>query len=692
MKMRNGSKRWNAAEVPCHRYLHGHILLPSETVRSSIWARVEQILLKFNYFTVFLAGNDSFQKTLKSCGGRMMKFFRSSIVNRIGALTVTLILLAVAAVVGVMHFSLKNSVMQDAQNDAREAGRAMAVLAGMAIDGMDVVIEAGGIAALNADAIPDFEDHGLVDSTADSIHGVATVFQAQGSDYVRVSTNVLKEDGTRAVGTTLAADHPAQAYLARGEAYYGPAKLFGRDFMTGYVPVKNAGSNVGILFIGIPMEVYFAKINAMLMLVASVGAAVMVVFGIVAYAAIRAMISPMKRLCDAVRQLASGDVSAEPPYVSRTDEFGEIGRALSVFRDNAMQKERAESESAEQRSLADAERSRSDDEKRAMDNQISLAVNGLAIGLKALAQGDLTKEIETPFSGPLEQARLDFNASLSGLREVIADIQKATAAIDAGSGEIRNAADDMSRRTERQAASVEETAAALEEITATVRDSSRRAEEASNLVGRTRQGAQQSGALVQDAVAAMGRIERSSNEISSIIGVIDEIAFQTNLLALNAGVEAARAGEAGKGFAVVASEVRALAQRSADAAKEIKELISTSAQQVEQGVRLVGDTGLSLESIVAEVNQVNDHVAAIAQSAREQATSLAEVNTAVNSIDQATQQNAAMAEQSTAASHGLVRETSALNALISRFSFVRDESGQDATRLRAMGDMLRRAS
>ena len=623
----------------------------------------------------------------------MLKFFRSSIVNRIGALTVTLILLAVAAVVGVMHFNLKNSVMQDAQSDAREAGRAMAVLAGMAIEGVDVAIEAGAIEALNADAIPDFSDHALVDRTADSIHGVATVFQARGADYVRVSTNVLKEDGTRAVGTTLAADHPAHAYLARGDAYYGPAKLFGRDFMTGYVPVKNAtGSNVGILFIGIPMEVYFAKINSMLMLVASVGAAVMVVFGAVAYGAIRVMISPMKRLCDAVRQLASGDVSAEPPYVSRTDEFGEIGRALAVFRDNAMQKERAESESARQRSMADAERSRSDDEKRATDYQISLAVDGLAVGLKALAQGDLTREIETPFTGPLEQARLDFNASLSGLREVIADIRKATVAIDAGSGEIRNAADDMSRRTERQAASVEETAAALEEITATVRDSSRRAEEASNLVARTRQGAQQSGALVQDAVAAMGRIERSSNEISNIIGVIDEIAFQTNLLALNAGVEAARAGEAGKGFAVVASEVRALAQRSAEAAKEIKELISTSAQQVEQGVRLVGDTGVSLESIVAEVNQINDHVAAIAQAAREQATSLAEVNSAVNTIDQATQQNAAMAEQSTAASHGLVTETSALNMLIARFSLVRDQTGQDADHLRAMGNMLRRAS
>ncbi|WP_244654666.1 methyl-accepting chemotaxis protein, partial [Rhizobium wenxiniae] len=200
---------------------------------------------------------------------------------------------------------------------------------------------------------------------------------------------------------------------------------------------------------------------------------------------------------------------------------------------------------------------------------------------------------------------------------------------EAGSAEIRSAADDLAKRTEQQAASVEETAAALEEITTTVKDAARRATEAGSLVTRTRQGAEKSGEVVRSAVKAMEEIERSSGEIGNIIGVIDDIAFQTNLLALNAGVEAARAGEAGKGFAVVAQEVRELAQRSANAAKEIKTLITASNHQVQNGVHLVGETGKALEMIVAEVQEINRHVAAIVESAQEQSSGLQQINTAV---------------------------------------------------------------
>jgi methyl-accepting chemotaxis protein len=294
-------------------------------------------------------------------------------------------------------------------------------------------------------------------------------------------------------------------------------------------------------------------------------------------------------------------------------------------------------------------------------------VEVLADALNSLSDGDLTLHLSKPFIPSLEQLRTDFNGASQKLRSAMHAVGENAQAIAAGSNQIRAAADDLSRRTEQQASSVEETAAALEEITTMVADSSRRADEAGRLVADTRQGAEKSGKIVRDAITAMSAIEGSSNEISNIIGVIDDIAFQTNLLALNAGVEAARAGEAGKGFAVVAQEVRELAQRSAKAAKEIKALINASGQQVAAGVCLVVQTGDALQEIVRQVQDINVNVAAIVEAAREQATGLKEINSAVNVIDQGTQQNAAMVEESTAASHSLARETEALFKLIGQF-------------------------
>ncbi len=295
-------------------------------------------------------------------------------------------------------------------------------------------------------------------------------------------------------------------------------------------------------------------------------------------------------------------------------------------------------------------------------------VNELAGSLQAMSGGDLTQQVTTPFTPTLEKLRTDFNAAVGKLRGAMQTVAENATGIAAGAQQIRSASDDLSKRTEQQAASVEETAAALEEITTTVADSSNRAQEAGQLVRRTRENAERSGAVVRNAVDAMGRIETSSAEISNIIGVIDEIAFQTNLLALNAGVEAARAGDAGKGFAVVAQEVRELAQRSAKAAKEIKELITTSNQHVKSGVALVAETGKALEEIVGQVQQVNGNVLAIVESSKEQATGLKEINTAVNIMDQGTQQNAAMVEESTAAAHNLAKEADALFQLLGQFN------------------------
>jgi methyl-accepting chemotaxis protein len=382
----------------------------------------------------------------------------------------------------------------------------------------------------------------------------------------------------------------------------------------------------------------------------------------------RRVVTPLTGLGAAMKRLADGDAAVTIPHATRTGEIGEMAGTVAVFRDNAAERQRLERQSENDRRRADGERQTREAERTRDSGRVQEAVASLADALGKLASGDMTCRIEQPFDGDLDRLREDFNASVSRLSDALREVGENARAIDAGASQIRAAADDLSRRTEQQAASVEETAAALEEITTTVKDSTKRAEEAGQLVARTRSGAEKSGEIVRRAVTAMQEIEKSSSEITNIIGVIDEIAFQTNLLALNAGVEAARAGEAGKGFAVVAQEVRELAQRSAKAAKEIKALITTSGEQVRTGVSLVGDTGRSLQTIVTEVQEINSHVAAIVEAAREQSTGLQEINTAVNAMDQGTQKNAAMVEETTAASHGLASEVQALNALISRFN------------------------
>ncbi|WP_298915010.1 methyl-accepting chemotaxis protein [uncultured Algimonas sp.] len=297
----------------------------------------------------------------------------------------------------------------------------------------------------------------------------------------------------------------------------------------------------------------------------------------------------------------------------------------------------------------------------------SLVVTELARGLKSLANGDLTQTIDKEFDADYEGLRSDFNATVQQLSSTVSQISGATVNIKTGSVELSRASDNLSKRTENQAASLEETAAALNEITTTVQQSASAAEEARSVVSEAKSDAEAGGDVVQSTVDAMGSIKESSEKISQIIGVIDEIAFQTNLLALNAGVEAARAGEAGRGFAVVASEVRALAQRSSDAAKDIKDLISASSHHVESGVSLVDKTGEALQKIVEQVISIDALVSDITTSAKEQATGLAEVNTAVTDMDRVTQRNAAMVEESTAACHALSSETENLSALVAKF-------------------------
>jgi methyl-accepting chemotaxis protein len=385
------------------------------------------------------------------------------------------------------------------------------------------------------------------------------------------------------------------------------------------------------------------------------------------FVASRGITTPIARLRERMVSLAGGETATEIDGTARRDEVGQMAKAVQVFRENAIERIRLEQETEANRSLSEKDRIEREQQKATEAADVKFAVDNLAAGLSKLSEGDVSYRIGQPFTATLDGVRNDFNMSAEKLQAALTKVAQNASGIGAGANEIKSAADDLAKRTEQQAAAVEETAAALEEITTTVRDSTKRAQEAGQIVSRAKAGAEQSGQVVRRAVVAMEQIAKSANEISNIIGVIDEIAFQTNLLALNAGVEAARAGEAGKGFAVVAQEVRELAQRSASAAKEIKALITTSNDQVQQGVQLVGDTGKALETIVSEVQEINRHVVSIVEAAQEQSSGLQQINTAVNQMDQDTQKNAAMVEETNAASHSLAKEVASLNQLLSQF-------------------------
>ena len=404
---------------------------------------------------------------------------------------------------------------------------------------------------------------------------------------------------------------------------------------------------------------------------------------------------PINRVTDAIKHVAEGDFNVEIPYVGRADEIGDMAGAVEVFKQNGLAVKRMHAEEAVMRAKSDdlqsgmahvvssaaaGDFSRRIDKTYGDENldrfarnvnelvqSVDAGVNETRRVIAGLADGDLTQTMNGKFQGAFAELQENVNATLSTLQETMREVRETTESIHGNSNELRVAGDDLAKRTEQQAAALEQTSAALDEITAVVQNSTSRAQEASIMATEAKDNTARSGVVVRNAVDAMGRIEQASREISQIINVIDEIAFQTNLLALNAGVEAARAGEAGKGFAVVAQEVRELAQRSAKAAKDIKVLITKSGNEVQSGVKLVQETGEALGEIETRVLAINDHIHSIATSAREQSTGLQEVNIAINQMDQVTQQNAAMVEETSAATHKLTGEADSLVRLVAGF-------------------------
>jgi methyl-accepting chemotaxis protein len=472
-------------------------------------------------------------------------------------------------------------------------------------------------------------DFTAVDSVRDREGCTATVFLGD----LRISTNVSRPDGERATGTRLAAGAVYDAVLGAGHRYRGEADILGVSYFTSYEPIISGGEVIGVLYVGVKKADFAERLQRL-----------------------------------------------EAKSTAKLDPVTGIMQAAATLRQATQAQAQAERDAIQGRLASDNMRCRQERARQVAAVQQRTVVETLSHALEGFAAGDLSQSVETVFPPEYEKLRSDFNLATRALRETVGGISAGCDTIRGGAREISHAADDLARRTERQAATLEQTAAALDQVTVSVRKTAEGADQASRLVASARQSAQRGEAVVGESVAAMARIEDSSHQIGQIVGLIDSIAFQTNLLALNAGVEAARAGDAGRGFAVVAAEVRTLAQRSADAAKEIKGLIKASVQQVESGSAVVTQTSRTLGAIAAEVMEIDRVVLQIAGSAQEQARTLDQVNVALNDMDQVTQQNAAMVEQSTAASHELARQVEELARSVARFRLSPETRGRPLRR------------
>ncbi len=557
-------------------------------------------------------------------------------INRMMTITITAIALLVV-------LSCAASVWSNArQSDARaDASAASALLRNhMTADMMHDAVRGDILSILRATTVGDLsvaenrralnEDTALlrktirIDAAAPQVSAQAQEIQPQVDAYIATAQQIA----------TAAANDPARASTLLPTFVAAFEKLEG-----------------GMSHLSDAIELHVRTVNARADQAAAIARILLAITTITTFAVViaagilmrRFIVAPLLALVDVLKRMTSGQMDAAIPATGRRDELGQLAQATAALRDQLTAAERAK------------------------EAQTTLIVDGLGAALTRLAEGDLVARVEADLTGPFARIKDDFNNAVAALQSTLTHVVQSASSINNGASDIRQASDDLSQRTEQQAASLEETAAAMDEITSTVRSTAARADRANAAVASASDEARRSGVVVRNAVEAMGGIERTSAEISEIISVIDGIAFQTNLLALNAGVEAARAGDAGKGFAVVASEVRALAQRSADAAKDVKLRITASGDQVQEGVRLVGETGAALTRIIERIAEIDSLVGDIAASAEQQATGLQQVNTAVAEMDGVTQQNAAMVEESTAAARSLASDADEMARQIARF-------------------------
>jgi methyl-accepting chemotaxis protein-2 (aspartate sensor receptor) len=526
------------------------------------------------------------------------------------------------------------------------------------------------------------DNYTQVDKFSSTTGGVATVFAAKGDDFVRITTSLKNDKGERVIGTLLGKQHPAYATVSTGQPYTGRATLFGRNYMTYYEPVKNdAGKMVGLLFIGFDMDAFEAAIGKMAstskffdsggIYILSVGrdpAQARLAFHPTAKGKLLKDLAPEF----AAELLAVGEdgyIADAPDLLGngRNDNFVVVRKSAGTGHWIVAQVSRGEAMASHWATLVPfwlllggATVGLGFGLAWLLRNWVAKPLAGLSDGVRAIAQGDLSTTMHSERQDEIGALTRDAEAMRQRLADMIGTVRHSVDSIGTASAEIATGNADLSQRTEQTASSLQTTASSMEQLTGTVKQTADSARTANQLVSSASGAAAKGGEVMGQVVATMDEINTSSRKINDIIGVIDGIAFQTNILALNAAVEAARAGEQGRGFAVVAAEVRTLAQRSAQAAKEIKTLIGASVDKVELGSRLVQEAGSSMTEIVSSVQRVSDIIGEISTATAEQSDGIGTVNESVLQLDQMTQQNAALVEESAAAAESLKEQAQRL--------------------------------
>ncbi|AVF05862.1 methyl-accepting chemotaxis protein [Devosia sp. I507] len=574
--------------------------------------------------------------------------------------------------------------------------------------------EEGTIGSFQSWAIPPFYDTEVIDSVTRVTKQDAAIYVTDPAtgDMVAKTTSLMADAETRAVGGILAADSDVVTRLNAGEMVLGQITIDGVEYYSALQPIqKTNGEVMGAIFVGTPMANVEAAANAVLGLIGVVGGAAVVAFGAIGFLASRLITRPIPKLAATMDVVAQGNYEVDVPYTDKGNEVGAMARAVEVFRENGLRvSQMTEAEAA--RIVADEEKRRlmmtelqaafgevvdaavsGDFTKRvhaefpdAELNSLAGSVNNLVetfdrsvaeVGevLGAMANTDLTRRMTGQYEGAFAKLKSDINAVGEKLTEVVLQLRRTSGSLKSATGEILSGANDLSERTTKQAATIEETSAAMEQLASTVLSNAERAKQASASASQVTRTAEEGGQVMDAANEAMERITASSAKISNIIGMIDDIAFQTNLLALNASVEAARAGDAGKGFAVVAVEVRRLAQSAASASSDVKALIEQSSGEVTTGSKLVGEAAGKLASMLEAIRENTQSLEAIARDSAEQATSIEEVTAAVRTMDEMTQHNAALVEETNAAIEQTEAQATELDRIVEIFAI--DQGGMD---------------